>query len=90
MLRIEQQRGTDGRAVVRLYGRLGGEWVNEVRQVCLTTLATEGRPVRLDLQDVTFIDRSGLALLRELWGDVVILRLSLFAAELLKSVAREP
>jgi len=87
MLRIERCEGTDGRVTVQLYGRIGGQWVPELRRVCHTVLIEEEKPLDLDLNEVTFIDHEGLALLRELESQVAIIRLSLFAAELLKPTA---
>ena len=85
MLRLERVENSDGSILIRLHGRIGGAWVAELRECCERALETS-RPLQLDLQNVTFIDRDGVALLRSLWGQVVILRSSLFAAELLKRV----
>ena len=83
MLRLERVENPDGSIVIRLHGRIGGAWVNELRDCCERALETS-QPLQLDLQNVTFIDRDGVALLRSLWSQLVILRSSLFAAELLK------
>jgi anti-anti-sigma factor len=89
MLRIERDEDTDGRVVIRLYGRIGGQWVPELKRVCDGVMTTEGRSLCLDLNEVTFIDQAGLALLRDMQSHVAITRLSLFAAELLKPTSRD-
>lgn len=83
MLRLERIENPDGSILIRVHGRIGGAWVDELRECCERALETS-RPLQLDLQNVTFIDRDGMALLRSLWSQLVILRSSLFAAELLK------
>ena len=51
--------------MLRLEGRLAGPWVDEVRAASVAAPAGDGRLV-LDLTDVSFVDRDGVALLREL------------------------
>ena len=87
MLRLERLDDADGGATIRLHGRVGGEWVAELRTACEQALQARTRPLRLDLANVTYIDQDGLTLFRKLWPDVVVLRSSLFAAELLKPLA---
>lgn len=87
MLRLERVDDADGGATIRLHGRVGGEWVAELRSVCERALDAGTRPLRLDLANVTYIDQDGLTLFRKLWPHIVVLRSSLFAAELLKPIA---
>ena len=65
MLRITKlsQRGTD--VTLKLEGRLASDWVTELETQCRHLLA-EGRRVRLDFEDVTFVDARGARALNEL------------------------
>ena len=47
---------------LRLEGRVAGPWVTEVQEVCEKLLG-EGRSLKLDLAEVSFVDQSGVALL---------------------------
>ena len=62
MLRISRDGATNGYANIRLEGELTGPWVEETRRVCKTAMA-HGHKLRLDLAEVTFVDRAGLKLL---------------------------
>jgi len=62
MLKISQTERANHSVTLKLEGRVVGEWVGELRQVC-ETLLTEGRSLKLDLADVTFADASGVAAL---------------------------
>jgi len=64
MLRISVSRQPAGTTLV-LEGRLAGPWVGEVDR-CFKSVAAEsgGRPLRVDLQAITFIDSEGKAVLR--------------------------
>ena len=62
MLKISQAEKANHSVTLKLEGRVVGEWVGELRQVC-ETLLTEGRSLKLDLADVTFADASGVAAL---------------------------
>ena len=79
MLRIE--RVEDGLTrTVRATGRLTGPWVAEFEKA-LSDCPTDA-PVTIDLTDVSFVDRAGIALLRMLRGRTdVRLRCSAFVAE---------
>ena len=65
MLRISVSRPSGGTTLVLLEGRLAGPWVGEVDR-CFKSVAAESgdRPLRVDLQAVTFIDAEGKAVLR--------------------------
>ncbi len=84
MLKIDTVRNVGGTVTLVLEGRLIGPWVDELRLACaraqsgLTGLA-------VDLAGVAFVDRAGLALLRELAGhDTRLSNCSPFVAEQLK------
>lgn len=62
MLRITlQEDGSLWR--LHLAGRLAGAWVAETEKAWRSALVS-GRPVEIDMRDVTGIDESGLCLLR--------------------------
>jgi len=78
---------SDHAAVVRLEGRLAGQYVVEVRKSCEPFVA-EDREVTIDVTGVSFVDRDGLALIRHLMGQGVhFANCSLFLAEQLKEVS---
>ena len=62
MLKISQAGKANHSVTLKLEGRVVGPWVGELRQVC-ETLLTKGRPLKLDLADVTFADSSGVVAL---------------------------
>ena len=54
---------------MKLEGRLVGPWVTECKQAWLALeSARSAKRLTLDLCGVTFVDDSGLALLREIYG----------------------
>jgi ABC-type transporter Mla MlaB component len=67
MLRITHAQGHDSISTLRLEGKLLGPWVAELARSC-NKLACSPDCLRLDLSAVTFVDRPGLALLRDLLG----------------------
>jgi len=70
---------------LKLEGRVVGEWVGELRQVC-ERLLTDGRSLKLDLADVTFADASGVAALSSFKArGVTFSNCSPFVEEQLKS-----
>jgi anti-anti-sigma regulatory factor len=80
MLRIERVDEELGKATVRATGRLTGPWVAELDKT-LSDYPT-GTDVVIDLTDVSFVDRAGIALLRMLRSRTdVKLRCSAFDAE---------
>ena len=84
MLRISQIASPDATVTLRLEGQVRGPWVEALRSVCDQVLATECA-LSLDLTDVSFLDRQGLALCRHLRArQVVLLHYSPFVAEQLK------
>lgn len=66
MLRISDQTAS-GKALLRVEGRLVGRWVELLRGSC-EELFVDGTALSLDLGEVSFADREGIFLLRELRG----------------------
>ena len=67
-LAVEGVRGI----TFRLEGRIVGPWVAELRQACEKVLE-EKRSLTLDLSEVMFASRAGLALLLELKAQGAVL-----------------
>jgi ABC-type transporter Mla MlaB component len=56
------------RAILKLEGKMAGPWVTECRQTWTVLLSSlSGHKLALDLCGVTFVDESGIALLREIY-----------------------
>lgn len=72
MLRISTTESAKNGATLRLEGQLAGPWIDELHHACERILSA-GRPLTLDLGDVSLIDRSGLALLASLARRAVVL-----------------
>jgi hypothetical protein len=84
VLRISQVASPDATVTLRLEGQVRGPWVEELRSVCDQVLATESA-LSLDLTEVSFLDRQGVALCRRLRArHVALLHYSHFVAEQLK------
>jgi hypothetical protein len=82
MLRITRSRPNGSPPTVKLEGKLLQPWIAEVRSLFVPPAG--GNEHRLDLSDLTFVDRAGALLLRQLRQDgVVIESCSSFVAELL-------
>ena len=80
MLRIERTNEGSELTTFRATGRLTGPWVAEFEKA-LSNYAPDA-PVVIDLTDVSFVDRAGIALLRMLKSRTqVTLRCSAFVAE---------
>jgi len=85
MLKISQVGRANHSVTLKLEGRVVGPWVGELRQIC-ETLLTEGRPLKLDLADVTFADSSGVVALSSFKSrGVAFTNCSPFVEEQLKS-----
>jgi ABC-type transporter Mla MlaB component len=67
MLRITHALGHNVVATLRLEGKLMGPWVAELARSCNELRCSPDR-LCLDLTAVTFVDTSGVALLRDLIG----------------------
>jgi len=88
MLKIEAVRNGGRGVTLLLEGRLIGPWVEELRLACAQARRERMR-VSLDLTGVSFVDRAGIALLRELADhDMPLTRCSPFVAEQLKPQER--
>ena len=88
MLKISRPEPESHSASWKLEGRLIGPWVAELRQVADTALSESGG-LTLDVSDVSFVDRQGEDLLRELIARRVRLeRPSGFLRELLNGGQR--
>ncbi len=73
---------------LRLEGRVVGPWVAELQKSCEAVL-TEGRPLKLHLADVEFMDTEGVALLSRLRsGGVALVECPPFTEEQLKVTGR--
>ena len=82
MLRIHESPA-DGLATLRLEGRIAGPWVDELRRVT-DGWRERGYRVSLDLAGVSYADRPGVSLLRDLQvRDVGLEAASPFVAALL-------
>ena len=87
MLRITQETLNGKIARARLEGQVVGPYVMEVRRFCESLLET-GRSVSLDMSDVSFVDRNGLTLFKELTSrSVSLVNCSPFLTEQLKEDA---
>jgi hypothetical protein len=85
MLKITSLEPAPDRVLLKLEGRLVGPWVAILRQVAETELARD-LGVAFDVSELSFVDREGEGLLRELIGRRVRLeRPSGFVRELLNS-----
>jgi anti-anti-sigma regulatory factor len=65
MLRITKTESSVGGSVLRVEGKLVGPWVNELRSYCSIVRGTRN-PLKLEMTEVSFVDRAGIALLRDL------------------------
>jgi anti-anti-sigma regulatory factor len=80
MVKISTVEGAGKVTTVRLEGRLVDVWVTEVRKYCHTVLS-ESQELILDLANVSFADRPGIELLRQLQAeDVRLVNCSPFLA----------
>ncbi len=87
MLRIAQLERTPRHQTLRLEGQVVGPWVEELRRSCEQILEAGGAVI-LDLTDVSFMDREGVALVRALVDrQVTLINSSPFVAEQLKEQA---
>jgi ABC-type transporter Mla MlaB component len=72
MLRISEMGKANRHVVLKLEGRIVGPWVEELSNAC-QPLLDRNEPLKLDLADVSYVDREGIALLLRLKGHKVIL-----------------
>jgi len=84
MLKIERAQTDDGVFVLELSGEVRGPWVDELRRVAEDALETRAA-LRVDLCDVSFVDRRGALLLNRLADrNVALVNCSAFVTESLK------
>ena len=87
MLKISQIGSANHSVTLRLEGRIVGPWVGEAREICEKIL-DDGRKVKLNLAEVSFVDQDGVKFLADLVSlGVKLAGCSLFVEEQLKSVA---
>ncbi len=65
MLRITKLSGSEDYITLRIAGRIASECVAVLERQC-TELLLGGHRLRLDAAEVDFVDRAGVALLKEL------------------------
>jgi anti-anti-sigma factor len=86
MLRITVVESSRSAVTLRVEGRIAGPWVEELRTTCNVHTDPDQVQLYLDLEDVSFADSAGIALLKELRDQgVALLRISPFLTELLKN-----
>lgn len=89
MVRISEDGSSDGNRVVRLEGRVAGSAVEQIQSYCQGILA-RGLTLTIDMADVSFLDRNGVELFKQLMNlHVRLLNCSPFVTELLKPAAFE-
>ena len=87
MVRISESDSSDGNRSVMLEGRVVGQCVTEVQTYCQRILS-QGLTLTIDMAEVSFLDRSGVGLFRDLMSrEVRLLNCSPFLNELLKATA---
>ena len=86
MLKISLVDSSNHVVTLRLEGRIAGPWVTEVQKVCEKLLG-DGRSVKLDLAEVSFVDQDGLAILSSFRSrGISMAECSPFVAEQLKTI----
>jgi ABC-type transporter Mla MlaB component len=87
MLKISQPKPANHAVTFKLEGRVIGPWVGELGQLCELML-NEGRALKLDLADVSYVDADGVTVLTGFKARGVVLKnCSPFVAEQLKGPA---
>ena len=66
MLRITRKKVNGGHTALKLEGRLGGPWVDLLREECEAVFEEAEGPITLEATEVGFASEAGLRLLREL------------------------
>lgn len=85
MLKITEGLATDKTTTLHLEGQVVGPWLPELRRCCELVLATSRRLV-VDLANVSFVDREGVSLFKELTvRNVALANCTPFVAEQLKA-----
>ena len=86
MLRLTRTTRHTGEVVLILEGRLYGEWVALLEDECTHLLQTHRR-VLLDLASLSFVDRRGARLLRDLRNRVDLINCPPLVDELVREDA---
>ena len=88
MLRVTVVESSRSAVTLRVEGRVTGSAVDELRRTCDVHGVLDAVQLFLDLADVSFVDRAGIILLRELSSrGVGLIRANPFMAEQLKDRA---
>ena len=89
MLKISQAGKTNHSITLKLEGRVVGPWVGEARETC-EKLLSQGRTVRLNLAEVSFVDQDGVRFLASLISKgITLVDCSLFVEEQLRSAVND-
>ncbi len=87
MVRISEYGSANGNRIVKLEGRVMGSCVTEVQMYCQGILS-QSLTLTIDMAEVSFLDRRGVGLFKELMSqNVRLISCSPFLNELLKSAA---
>lgn len=87
MIRITENGSSDEMTSLQLEGQMIGQGVVEVQNICGQWLALD-RKLTLDLANVLFVDRNGIALLQDLMRrQVALVNCSPFLTEQLKGIS---
>ena len=83
MLKITRIYESSECVTLRLEGRIGGVWIDELRHECMSCL-TQGRTLTLDLSGVQFVEAPGIVMLRAMLDQrIQLVGCSLFLSGLL-------
>ena len=84
-MKISLEDSGNHTALLRLEGRVVAPWTSELRKTC-ERLLLEEKAIKVDMAEVTFADRDGLELLRNLKSrGVSLVECSPFTEEQLKT-----
>jgi ABC-type transporter Mla MlaB component len=84
MLRISTDEAAGGAITLRLDGQVAGRWVKLLQRTCEAQLKTDALVI-VDLRNVSFVDRDGIALLQSMAGRKIEIQNALpFIAEQIK------
>ena len=91
MLRVTVVEASRSAVTLRVEGRITGSSVEELRRVCDVHTFADEVQLSLELADVSFVDATGILLLKELRSrGVGLTRANTFIAEQLKVEDRAP
>ena len=89
MLKITRAASSSQEIILKLDGRVVGQWVELLRQSARSVLE-EGRQLTFDLENICFIDCEGLALIKSLLAQGVRqVNAPLFVAEQIKKCTEQ-